>query len=405
MSYRIKTENVNIPDYAKHSNGKNVNKLNGTYLGIVVDNEDAQHSGRIEIRIAEFGQTSFSKQRYIGLLVSPYGGTTAFTGESLSNNGEIYGEDEESTNGTPKSFGMWIQPPPIGTEVVVIFTPSKSEGLVVGSLFPRNLNHTLGGRASAETHEDTVEPVGEKNPADNTDDTSRPIDPIAKGWLKEQGLEQDYARGHSMSSARRESPSRVFGLTTLNGHVFTMDDGDTNGDSKNMRLRTRGGAQVLLDDTNKMVFVNNHNGSAWIEIDEHGNIDIYSAKSVSVHAEEDLNFHADRDINIQAGKDVNIKANDIKIEATNNYDLYAGTNVIVEALNNIENKCTTHIETSSMVYMNSSSTARAATKPTVNSLAENSKVSASVAARVPEHHPWDGASKIQENAKIAKGNL
>lgn len=388
MSYTINTVNKSSFDP-------------GQYIGVVTDNSDSMYTGRVSVRFGEFGSLKGSEIDHVCLLCTPYGGVTDT--EDYVKDKTAYGEDGTSTNGTIKSYGMWVQPPAVGTTVLVVFTGILDQGIIIGSLIDGNRNHMMGGRASAESHNDDVTPVGEKNPFDVEEDDKKPVDPIATKWLKEQGLDKDYVRGHSMSSARRETPSNVFGFTTLNGHVFTMDDGDIKGNSKNIRLRTRQGAQVLLDDTNKMVFVNNHNGSAWVEIDEHGKVDVYSATSVSIHAEEDINFHANRDINMEAGKGVNIKANDIKVEASNNYNLHAGTNVIVEALNNIENKCSTHIETASMVYMNSSPTARAATKPTVNSLSENSKVSASVAARVPEHHPWDGASKIQESIKTAKG--
>ena len=41
------------------------------------------------------------------------------------------------------------------------------------------------------------------------------------------------------------SPSPVFGITTSDGHVLTMDDGDSAGDSKNIRLRTKAGAPSI----------------------------------------------------------------------------------------------------------------------------------------------------------------
>ena len=183
-----------------------------------------------------------------------------------------------------------------------------------------------------------------------------------------------------------------------------MDDGDQNGDSKNVRLRTRGGAQILLDDTNKFVFITNHNGNAWIEMDEAGNIDVYSKKSVNIHSEEDLNFHADGNINMEAKKNINMKSDIMSLETKSDYYLKSGSDVIIQALNDIHNKSgSNHIETAPKIYMNSSTTAAAAPKPKVNKLDMNENVTESVSARVPEHHPWKGASKIQETIKTAKG--
>jgi len=359
----------------------------GQYVGIVTDTTDSMFTGRVSVRFGEFGSLIGSEVDHMCLLCTPYGGYTSIDAGTVTDDEKAYGEDGTSESGTPKSYGMWPQPPTVGTSVLVAFVELIDQGIIVGSLISRNRNHMMGGRASAESHDGDIQPVGEKNPTDTGDEVKKPVDPIAKAWLKEQGLQDDYARGHSLSSARRESPSHVFGLTTLNGHVFTMDDGDENGDSKNIRLRTRQGAQILLDDTNKFVYITNHNGTAWIEMDEAGNIDVYSKKSVNIHSEEDLNFHADGNINMEAKKKINMKS---------------GTDVIVQALNDIHNKAGGNrvTTTSGKVYMNSSVSALA---PTVNKLTQNETVKESVSARVPEHHPWKGASKIQETIKPAKG--
>jgi|TARA_R110000803_G_scaffold57086_4_gene114936 hypothetical protein len=376
----------------------------GQYVGIVTDNTDSIYTGRVSVRFGEFGSLSDSEVDHICLLCTPYGGVTSTTAESVTGDEKEYGKDGTSESGTPKSYGMWPQPPTIGTSVLVAFVDLLDQGIIVGSLMSRNRNHMMGGRASAESQDGTIQPVGEKNPTDTDDEIKKPVDPIAKSWLKEQGLQDDYSRGHSLSSARRESPSHVFGLTTLNGHVFTMDDGDQNGDSKNVRLRTRGGAQILLDDTNKFVFITNHNGNAWIEMDEAGNIDVYSKKSVNIHSEEDLNFHADGNINMEAKKNINMKSDIMSLETKSDYYLKSGSDVIIQALNDIHNKSgSNHIETAPKIYMNSSTTAAAAPKPKVNELIQNETVKESVSARVPEHHPWKGASKIQETIKTAKG--
>ena len=45
-----------------------------------------------------------------------------------------------------------------------------------------------------------------------------------------------------------------------------------------------------------------------------------------------------------------------------------------------------------------------ATKILDNQLVENTNVLASAATRVPEHHPWKGATGVQETFTVAKGN-
>ena len=72
-----------------------------------------------------------------------------------------------------------------------------------------------------------------------------------------------------------------------------------------IRLRTRTGHQILMHNTEDLIYVGNAKGTAWIELSSNGKIDIYARDSISVHTENDLNFTADRDINFQAGREFN----------------------------------------------------------------------------------------------------
>lgn len=89
------------------------------------------------------------------------------------------------------------------------------------------------------------------------------------------------------------------------GWQFYFDD-ETN--SEHMRIRSRNGSQLLIDDTNGIVYAINRAGTSWIQMDAEGNFDIFAAKSVSVRSQEDINFRADRDVNIEAGRNVKMKA-------------------------------------------------------------------------------------------------
>jgi hypothetical protein len=204
------------------------------------------------------------------------------------------------------------------------------------------------------------------NQSQKIDDIKKPVHPIADRFL-EQGLLEDDIRGITTSSARREAPSLVFGISTpgpldrrdgakkarigvlqkqtenhvpvsrLGGSQFVMDDGDDRyqrkqsagnlglkdqpyvdtetgkkGDptipySEHIRLRTRTGHQILLHNSEDLIYIGNAKGTVWIELTSNGKIDIYSKDSISVHTENDINFKADRDINIEAGRNINIK--------------------------------------------------------------------------------------------------
>ncbi len=262
-----------------------INNITGVYVGTVVNNADSLYTGRINVRIPEFGSPVDGEDvGTICLLTTPYGGITSIKGSSQ----EITNYDE-----SPKSYGMWPQPPEVGTQVVVAFTGAMHQGILIGSLIAKDRNYMMGGNASSLSYAgdtQTVTPSSEKNPYDTVDPDTRPADPGSAINLVEQGLAGDLLRGHSQSSARRESPSKVFGITTLGGHTLTLDDGDAEGISKNIRIKTRGGAQVLMDDTTGTVFINNHAANAYIEMDKDGRIDIYSQEGVSVHTEGDTTY-------------------------------------------------------------------------------------------------------------------
>jgi len=74
------------------------------------------------------------------------------------------------------------------------------------------------------------------------------------------------------------------------------------------RLRTRTGHQILLHNSEDLIYIGNSKGSAWLELTSNGKIDIYSADSISIHTETDLNIRADRDINLEAGRNISMKA-------------------------------------------------------------------------------------------------
>ena len=75
-----------------------------------------------------------------------------------------------------------------------------------------------------------------------------------------------------------------------------------------MRFRTRKGAQVLLHDSENMVYIINSTGTAWVELSEDGKIDMYADESFSVHTIGDFNLRAERAINIEAARNINMKA-------------------------------------------------------------------------------------------------
>jgi hypothetical protein len=394
------------PSMANRDEKFGVNNITGIYTGTVVSNQDSLYTGRINVRIPEFGSPAADEPDTgtICLLMTPYGGI-----QSINESTQNFREYNES----PKSYGMWPQPPEVGTQVVVGFTPAMEQGILLGSLIAKDRNHMMGGNASSFSYKNTttdeqlVTPASEKNPFDTVDPDTRPVDRIATQTLIDQGLQEDLMRGHSQSSARRESPSKVFGISTLGGHTLVLDDGDSEGISKNIRIKTRGGAQILMDDTTGTVFINNHLASAYIEMDPDGRIDIYSQKEISVHTEGDYNVHAEGFINMQADLGVNIKSTGegIKLQSTvGDINIHSASNLNLQADANGNLLCAgNYTETAGRIDMNGPP-ATPATDPIVNELSQNTGVTESISTRVPEHHPWKGATGQYEKFSTGEGN-
>lgn len=399
--YNFKKNNSKQPGSVHQNSVLGVNNISGVYIGTVTNNKDSLYTGRISVRIPEFGTDPNSENDIICLLSTPFGGYTDPKASS---------QQIKDDNSSPRSYGMWPQPPDIGTRVVVLFTGSQEQGIVVGSLISKDRNHMMGGNSSSFSYagnETTVMPATEKNPNDTNDPDTRPVDKELFALLRQQGLEFDWLRGHSQSSARRESPSKVFGITTKGGHVFTLDDGQDDGNSKNIRIKTRSGAQILLDDTTGTVFINNHLANAYIEMDKHGKIDIYSQNDISVHAEGDYNIHAGGNINMQADQGINMKSTGtgIKMHSTiGNIDIHTASNLNLQAdANGNVLVAGNWTEQAARIDMNGPAP-EAATNPATNSLTENKGVTSSVASRVPEHHPWSGVTGRVEKIVTGEGN-
>lgn len=346
----------------------------GLYLARVLSNEDNTYTGRVQVQIADFD----SDAPVTALMTTPMGGAS---------NPQDAGGNVEDSSSTVNTFGMWMQPPSVGTTVLVQYSASLRQPVIVGGLISAPTNHNMGGNASGETYNDELGPVGEQNPNETGNAQTKPADPGRTNQLVDQGLGADHVRGHSMSSARRETPSRVMGITTPGGAVLTMDDGAADGSgSQNIRIKSPGGGQILIDDSTGIIFITNQSGSTHIEMNAEGNIDIFSENSISIGTPEDINFHAQGAINMHAEQGINMQSDTtIKMKSADDTSIKA-TNI--------------KMSTSGNIYQNSPT---AADEPEAGGLPENSGVTSSIGGRVPERHPWNGVPGVQESFTTGQG--
>lgn len=368
----------------------------GPYEAIVISHLDPQYMGTLEVELLRQGagnQPERTGQIIPAKYLSPFYGVTPVT-DASRNDGYEYSQ---------KSYGWWAVPPDVGTRVLVILVQGDiGRAYWIGCVQDQYMNFMLPGNAATElTTDQTPEPFKNKplptaeynklietGLANDPTFFKKPFHKEFTAALERQGLIEDFVRGTTTTSARRETPSMVFGISTpgpkdkrvgaprgnygtrgesatvpsnrLGGSSFVMDDGDDKllrkgpaattkreyanveagdqgGDptlphNEHIRIRTRTGHQILLHNTEDLIYIGNASGTAWIELTANGKIDIYAQDSISMHTATDFNFYADRDINLNATENINLIAGkDIMSEAGDNIDFIAGKHFAVNA--------------------------------------------------------------------------
>lgn len=396
----------------------------GPYVAVVRNHLDSKYMGSLEVEVL-FSSSSGNSPNVPGRLaqvryLSPFYGVTSFQGVT----------DNPGFKYTQKSYGWWMVPPDVGTRVLVIFAEgNRGNGFWIGCVQDDYMNMMVPAVTPSTTYNEqdpeTKMPVGEYNKkrekGTGKDPTKyiKPVNTDALDILDEQGLSYDEVRGLTTSTARRELPSTVFGVSTpgpqdrrpgapgirygenfaqsntsfnrLGGSSIVMDDGDatllrkkpaaegppeyvnveagekggnvTIPHNEMVKIKTRTGHQILMHNSEDLIYIGNSKGTTWIELTSNGKIDIYAKDSISIHTENDLNITADRDINMEAGRNVCIKAgNDSRITAVESSNITAKT----------------HIETApDAIHMNGP-TAKPAYSP----------------LRQPQHEPWNGHENL-----------
>jgi Transglycosylase SLT domain len=317
---------------------------------IVKNAADATCHGRLEVWIPELGgDQSDPSTWFIASYASPFAGAT--TVDDNEENGKTY-------NSTQTSYGMWFVPPDIGNTVLVCFANGEpSKCFWFACVFQHNMNHMIPAVASDhsfDTNEKILPPVAEYNKKDNSIDPNSPLrprfEPLHQG-ISKQGLYNDFERGPSSTSARRESPSKVFGIITPRSNSMHIDDDEEN---EFIRFRTRSGTQIIINETTGFVYINSKHGNSWVEISDDG-LDLYSRGNISLRSEQDINIRADKNVNIHSGENTNILATNIKSEASSSISSLSGGNIFVTATGDLQLSSTNNNISASNIHLKASS--------------------------------------------------
>ena len=357
----------------------------GPYIGIVKDSTDVTLSGRLRVYIPEMPGSSENDSAtwHTVSYMSPFYGVTPNTGASLGPGTYL---------GSRQSYGFWATPPDVGTNVMVIFVyGDPNQGFYMGCIPAPGLTHmipAIGAAADPSEPGDSNDYYAVEGTPDqyagkpllptteiNTKDPAILSDPkyytkhkavhvVQAAQMLQQGIIDDPQRGPITTNSQRESPSRVFGISTpgqpvysgkfandqiesdidsgevtdeelvviarTGGHTLAMDDGDLSGDNKLFRLRSSQGHQLLMNDSDSFLHIISKRGDVWIEFNREGALDIYAENSINLRTAGTLNLHADRDININAEGQIRMRSKGaMNLETQDVFNLRADKNINV----------------------------------------------------------------------------
>lgn len=307
----------------------------GPYEATVMRHVEGTRMGQLEVYIPEISGVTPELSNYITVsYASPFYGSTYGTDTQKS-------PDNAMTAG--QSYGMWMVPPDIGCKVLVTFAAGdRSRGYWFACIYDSTSHHmvpalgrNVGGKdktlvpnPAVKVNGSSVLPVIEYSTAGNTafqsdgiTNTPRRPHEYQSSILINQGLDRDPIRGAISSSSLRESPSNVYGISTpgrkitaadqvpgnkqlvyarKGGHSFVMDDGDNDGKDQLMRLRTSGGHQILMNDSEQVLYIASASGNHWLEFSNTGQINMYSIGGFNLRTGGVLNLHSDVALNMSA---------------------------------------------------------------------------------------------------------
>lgn len=371
-----------LPNWANRESTPGIRVDSGPHIGIIKNNSDPARLGRLQVWIPDLGgeETEPSNWYTISYASPFFGSTQGLPGAEDQN---MYGYEQQT-------YGFWAIPPDIGNFVLITFVMGDpGRGFYFACIPNTPVAHMVPGIARAINSTQTlVEDPAVKGRVDsktdylpvtelNTNSGTRDKDPnfvtapktahiFQANVVLQQGLETDPIRGTVTSSAQRDTPSQVFGISTpgrttpdttdfpnldelldagqlpiltlqsfparKGGHTFVMDDGDIKGQNNLVRLRTAGGHTILMNDTDDVFYVINKTGNAWVELTKNGTINVYSNEDLNIRTKRDMNFHADANINMHSGHTIKFYAEKFfklqtektQLTSTKDYQLNSG---------------------------------------------------------------------------------
>ena len=311
------------------TNLRGIREERGVVVGVVKANVHGSHMGVIRVFIPSFSTNELDKSQWRSVrYCTPFYSRVESTGPG------------DNFTDTKVPAGIVTPPPDLGTTVLCVFPEGKNaEGYYFACVPDTFMLQTVpestisNGSVSGEFNDGQL--TAQVNEITDWKAVSRPVDFISQKINIEQGLDQDPVRGLNNSGYMRESPSEMVGISSKGrritedgqdflkvnaaavrnldttdpkilegllgptsrrkGHSIALDDGDSDGNSNQVRLRTSTGHQILMNDTKGVIYVGNSAGTTWIELGNQGTVDVYASDSINFRT-RNINFHADENI-------------------------------------------------------------------------------------------------------------
>ena len=353
------------------------------YIGVVKNNLDPTRSGRLQIWIPDLGGDPDSESSWRTVsYASPFMGYTPQKNRD-SDKPSIANKFDQVQH----TYGMWMVPPDIGVEVLVIFVAGDPNRGYWVACVNSNLSHHmvpgLAGSNSVALSEDSSIPEDQKklskyqrriknkgllipttefNEYDPTSQTAdfinnpKPVHAPQFNILKTQGLDRDNVRGSVSSSSQRETPSQVFGISTPGRPSNNSGSNDPARDpayrskvnagisEDYYQVKSRkGGHTFVMDDgdvlgNDQLLRLRTANGHQIMMHDtaetlyiSHANgnswIELTKGGLINVYGKNGIALRSEGPVNIHS--DTNIIMN-----ATNNITLRAGNRINMESISN-----------------------------------------------------------------------
>lgn len=328
---------------------------NSITIGRVIDTNDPQENGRIRVFVPAFGDQDNYEVDQIPWALDGTGnkGSTNRIARGISTSGEaIYstGQVAYGMNNIPK----------IGANAIVFCLDGNPNTRVwMGTIAGQFLNATLPHGRYTGTAGSFKGPLSSNNtplePLYSNQQTAFDVPSVSHNYewetravdfqaaavpkqIKNQIAGTDttntngYAQSRDQLAEKGELDSQVYSWNTPGFHAISMDDRINN---QRVRIRTTNGTQIILDDTNERIYINTALGNNWIELDQTGNIDVYSAKRISFTSDMDINFTAGGTFRVQANNGIYLNANGtggvVGIEANGDVNVFGNQNIRMHA--------------------------------------------------------------------------